>query len=102
MSSSLRIDTKIQRESEEIAYVVDSSNWGTSPSGVLVSAVVWDGSTWSDVSANILEGSASVDGNEITTPVVKNLVAGKAYRIMILFSAGGMVYEPFLEIHVEE
>jgi len=99
--SEREVAVKVQGEDEEIAYEFDVTNWGSNPSDVMVSAEVWSGGMWSDVSASVLEGSASVLGNVITLPVVKNLVAGKAYHIYFMFTSGGMVYDPYLTIHAE-
>jgi hypothetical protein len=95
------IDVKVQGENEKIVYEVDTTSWGANPSDVVISAEVWSGGMWSDVSGDVMEGSASVEGNVITLPVVKNLVSGKAYRINILFTSGGLVFEPYLMIHAE-
>jgi hypothetical protein len=99
--SEREVAVKVQGEDEEIAYAFDVGNWGSNPSDVVVSAEVWSGGMWSDVSEDVLEGSVEVEGNVITLPVVKNLVAGKAYRIYFMFTSGGMVYEPYLTIHTE-
>jgi hypothetical protein len=49
------IDVKVQGENEEIVYEVDTTSWGANPSDVVISAEVWSGGMWSDVSASVLE-----------------------------------------------
>lgn len=83
---------------EEIAYLLTTTPWGATPTSVTVKLYAWAGGTYTDVSTTCLSGSASVNGNVITTPVVKALVAGTNYRLEIKFTCTGNVFETFCEI----
>lgn len=89
-----------QRPAEAIAYTVDTARYGGSPTGVAVTLVevAADGAETDRSGAN-LDGSATVAGHVITTPRVAALVAGRRYRLQVLFTAGGSTWAPILYIH---
>lgn len=88
-----------QGEDEQIAYTIDTSPWGGSPSSLTV--VLKDGDT--DVSGTKLSGSASAASDTITTPVVQSLTAGKKYRLEVKWTDGNSnVLEAWGEIIAEE
>jgi len=75
---------------ETIAYTLTTTPWGSTPSSVSVVAKEADGT---DVSGDVLSGSASVASDVITTPTVQSLTAGKVYRLEIKFTTAGNVLE---------
>jgi len=86
-----------QGEDEEIAYTLDTSNWGGSPSAITVTAYdVTD--EYEDVTATVLSGSASTAGDVITLPVVKSLTRGHLYQVHVKFTTGGQVMEAVVPI----
>lgn len=87
-----------QGEDEQIAYVLDTTPWGGSPSSP--SVVLKDGDT--DVSSVNLSGSPSVSDDDITTPAVISLTAGRRYRLEIKFTISGNVFEAYGDIIGEE
>jgi hypothetical protein len=88
-----------QRPNESVAYTVDVSEVGSSPSVDSVTAYENDGGDWTDKTATVLNGSASVSGDVITTPLVESLTDGLRYHIIIKYTIGGETYEDFFEIH---
>jgi hypothetical protein len=81
---------------EQIAYTLTTTPWGSSPSSV---SVVIKNAAGTDVSATCLSGSASVNGNIITTPVVKSLTADAQYRLEIKFTCSGNIFEVWADIY---
>jgi hypothetical protein len=82
-----------QGVNEKIAYLLTTTEWGSSPTDVVVSLYDQDG--FIDVSATKLLGSASVAGDVITTPLVIDLVEGHHYWIGVRFTVNGNTFEPF-------
>lgn len=77
-----------QGTDEDISYQLDTSPWGGSPTSVEVVVYEVDGNTFTDVTATVCTGAASVNGDMIILPSISNLEAGKTYRVEILFSCG--------------
>ena len=91
----------VQGEDEAITYTLATTAWGSSPSAVVVQAYdVTDGG-YVDVSGEVLSGSAAVVGDVITLPVLLGLAAGRVYRVEVRFTAGGNVFECWLELRGE-
>ncbi len=89
-----------QGEDEEIAYNLTTTPWGSSPGSVVVKAYELDGT---DVSSTVLNGTASVAGDVITTPAVRSLTDGTVYRLEIKFTDGdGNIWEPYFYINGQE
>ncbi len=84
-----------QGVNEEIAYTLNTLPWGGSPTSSTVA--IFD-SEDADVSSVNLQGSPSVDGNTITTPIVKDLTQGERYRMEIRWVNSGNTLEAFLTI----
>ncbi|MHA2264512.1 MAG: hypothetical protein ACXAEN_19125 [Candidatus Thorarchaeota archaeon] len=86
-----------QGEEEQIAYTVDISNWGSTPTSPSVKAYdIQD--NYNDVSGTVLSGGPTIAGDVITTPVVQALTAGKEYRIEVKFTLAGNVVEAYFFI----
>ena len=91
---------QVQGIDEQVAYTITTTPWGTTPSAVAVKAYnVTTGFT--DVTATVLSGAASVIGNVITTPLVKSLTEGTLYRIEVKFTCSGNILECYFEIQAE-
>lgn len=86
---------------EQIAWNLVTTAWGSNPTDPVVT--LWDlsGAEPEDVSATLLSGTASVDGDTITTPYVLGLTPGRLYRLEVQFTCSGNVFEPYVEIQAE-
>jgi hypothetical protein len=92
----------VQGQDEKIAYSITTTPWGSSPADVAVSIYRVTAGAYEDVSDDCLEaGSPQVVGDKITTPRVIGLTPGELYRLEIRFTAGGQVFEPYIEIEAE-
>jgi hypothetical protein len=90
-----------QGEDEIITYKIDITQWDSSPTTPQV--VVKRVSDNANVTSTVMPtGSASVSGNIITLPAVRNLVNGETYRIEVKFTASGNTYETYFFILAEE
>lgn len=84
-------ETKTQGEDEAIAYQIDVSPWGTSPTGVSVTVFdVTDKATkadWTDVTTTVMPtNTPSVVGNMITLSKLRNLTDAHVYRLEVKFT----------------
>ena len=96
MSDVAYLGSTTQRPDEDIAYTVDVSNVGSSPTVNDVKA--YQRSDGSDVSDTVLTGSATVSGDVITTPKVGSLTDAVTYQIEVNYTISGNVYEDMFEI----
>jgi len=78
-----------QGVAEEIAYTLDTSEWGCEPTGLGVTISKYGVDCSSDC---LSTDSPSASGNIITTPLVKNLEANKQYRLDIQFESSGNTF----------
>jgi hypothetical protein len=90
-----------QGDAEKIAYQVDVTNWGASPSSPSV-GVLDESQNNLDVTTSVTSGSPSVSGNIITLPVIQSLVIGHLYRVEVTFIIGGSTEECYFEIQCED
>lgn len=90
---------QVQGVEERISYVIPTTPWGSSPTGVVVKG--YDTTDMSDASSTIFFGSASVSGDNITTPAVVSLTEGRTYRIEVKFVSGGDTFEFYFMIKCE-
>lgn len=86
---------------EEIAYKVVTTPWGGTPASV--SVVVKDTSNGNNVVTGLVmpAGTASVVDDDITLPLLKNLVIGHKYRVEVKFSSSGNTFEPYFYVTAE-
>jgi len=79
---------KTQRIGESVAYQFYTTPWGSTPTSLTVE--VWDvtSSPEEDVTATVLLGSASADGDLVTCPNLYNLSENHRYRLDVYFDAG--------------
>ena len=80
---------KTARVNEGITWTLDTTKWGTSPTPGSVTAT--NRVTDADVTADVLTGSATADGNVITLPKFLSATVGQ-FRLIVEFSAGA--YDP--------
>lgn len=86
---------------ESIAYTLDVSAVGSSPSAVAV--VVKDMTNGAVVTTTVMPtGSASVSGNVITLPALKFLTAGVLYRVEVKYIIAGNILESYFYVQGQE
>lgn len=92
---------QLQGEDETVVYTLTTTPWGTSPSSE--SAKIWevDGDTYTDKTSTNMTGSASATNDVITLPGVHSLTAGTLYRVEVLFTCSGNIFEAYAEIQAE-
>lgn len=87
----------IHGDDEDIAYTLDTSPWGGSPSSVSV-VVKLNGQNM----AGLLTGSPTVDGDVITLPKISGLTAEAKYRLKIKFTTSTNVVEAWADLIGQE
>lgn len=86
---------------ESIAYTLDVSAVGSSPSSIAV--VVKDVTNGTTVTATVMPtGSSSVSGNVITLPALKLLTAGILYRVEVKYTINGNILESYFYVQGQE
>jgi hypothetical protein len=97
MPRQLQLGREEQRPDEHVAYQLTIDSSYASPSTPV--STLWDvtESTAVEVAAK-LSGSAAINGQVFTSPLVIDLVAGQTYRLEFKFTSGGSVFEPYLII----
>lgn len=90
-----------QGEDEQIIYTLTTTPWGSTPTSP--SMVVKDvtGGSSTDVSADVTSGAMSTSGDVLTLETIQSLTADKIYRVEVLFTAGGSVFEAYFHIDAE-
>lgn len=88
---------------EQIYYLLTTTPWGSSPGAVSVAAYDYSQATdaYTDVTATVLSGAASVSGDVITLPVLKSLTEDHLYRVEIKFTCSGNVFEAYVWVQAE-
>lgn len=103
MSREFRESPVKQGVDEEITYTLDTSAWGSSPTGVTVK--VYDVTTLPkvDVTATVMPvNSPAVSNDIISCSPLKLLTVGHAYRIEVKFASAGNVFEAYGIVQAEE
>ena len=90
-----------QGEDETIVYTLTTTPWGSTPSSTAAKIYEVDGDTLTDKTTTQMSGATSVLGDVITLPEVTALVAGTLYRVEIVFTCSGNVFEAFAELQAE-
>lgn len=85
-----------QGEDERVAYRLNTTPWGTSPSSPTV--VLYDVDN-ADVTATYMTGSPSASGVYITCPILHSLVDGAQYRMEIKWVDSGNTLETWVDIY---
>lgn len=106
MSSSVRevIESPVEQgEDEVIPYVIDTTNWGGSPTllNVAVKRRQRNG-TWVDVTASTTSGDGVVSGDFVATPNILNLIAKNTYRVEVLVGIDDRQEECYIVIRATE
>lgn len=94
--------TQYQGEDESIAYTLNVSAIGSSPSSV--SAVVKSvaGSVMTVVTATVMPTNVpTVDGNVITLSPLTALTAGVLYRVEVKYSIDGNILENYFNVQAQ-
>lgn len=100
ISRVVREGLQVQGVDEKIAYIITTTPWGSSPTSVSVKGYDVAAGAYTDVTTTILSGSASVIGDNITTPIVQSL-ATHLYRIEVKFVCSGNTFEAIILIQGE-
>jgi hypothetical protein len=91
---------QVQGIDEVIAYSIDVSNWGSSPTSV--SAVVKQVSDGTDITTTVMNPNApSVATDTITLSPLDTLTEGEVYRVEVQFDIGTNTFECFFYVHAE-
>ena len=90
-----------QGEDETLVYTLTTTPWGSTPSATAAKIYAVDGDTLTDKTTTQMSGATSVLGDVITLPEVTALVAGTLYRVEIVFTCSGNVFEAFAELQAE-
>ena len=95
MTISLEVVEGVQPQSasEEVAYSITTTPWGTGPTAVAVTAFQVGKPDVNVTSTVFPTNSPSVNGDIITLSLLKNLVKGNSYRIEVKFTCGSNVFE---------
>ena len=90
-----------QGQDEALVYTLDVSPWGSAPTGVQVKVYDITGGSYTDESATMLSGAASVTGDEITLPELSGVEANHNYRLEVKFTIGSNTFEAWCRIKGE-
>ncbi len=90
-----------QGEAEVIAYTLTTTPWGGSPSSE--DASIWEvvAGIFTDVTADKMTGSASVNGDVITLPPIKELASVSMYRVFVDFTISGNKFRAYARLEGE-
>ena len=101
-SREIKEGLQSQGVDEKIAYTLTTTPWGSSPSneGAAIFSVL--NGPFTDVTDTNMTGDPSVDGDIITLPVIDTLIAGTMYRVEVLFTCSGNVFEAFAYIKADK
>ena len=90
-----------QGEAEEIVYTLTTTPWGSTPSSTAAAIFSVVGDTYTNLTTTNMTGVTSVTGDVITLPTIHSLTAGTQYRVEVLFTASGNVFEAVALIKAE-
>lgn len=91
--------TLYQGEDERIAYTLDVSNVGDSPTAQSVSVYQVDGLTFTDVESTVMPtNTPTVSGNIITLSLLRDLTNGKTYQVEVKFTITGNIFEHYFRV----
>ena len=89
---------QVQGTGETIVYTLTTTPWGTSPGSTSAKIYEVDGDTYTDKTSTSMTGSTSVTNDVITLPSIHTLSAGTLYRVEVLFTCSGNIFEAYAEI----
>jgi hypothetical protein len=90
-----------QGQDEALVYTLNVSPWGSDPTGVQVKIYDITAGAYTDMSATMLSGAASVSGDDITLPELSGVVANHNYRLEVKFTIGDNTFEAWCRIKGE-
>ena len=94
----VREGVQIHHESDEIAYVITTTNQTSSPTLPVVVEII-DLQTQRDVKATVMpSGSPTVSSNDITLPIIKLLRADHKYNVWVKWTDGSEIKEVMLPL----
>lgn len=90
-----------QGEDEAVAYTLDVSRVGNSPTSV--SVTVKNATTGEDVTDEVMPTNMpSVSGNVITLSHLRNLTKDVIYRVEVKYTIAGNTFENYFFVHGQE
>jgi len=103
MSNKREIKENIipQGEEESIVYTLTTTPWGSTPTSTAAAIFTVVGDTYTNLTTTCMTGSTSVTGDVITLPSIHSLTAGTLYRVEMLFTCSGNVFEAVALIKAE-
>ena len=90
-----------QGADESIVYSLTTTPWGSTPSSTAAAIFTVVGDTYANLTTTNMTGSTSVTGDIITLPAIHSLTAGTQYRVEVLFTSSGNVFEAVALIKAE-
>ena len=99
MADILEVSEGVQLQSadEELSYTITTTNWASTPTSPTF--IAWDLITGGTVTATVFpSGTASLNGDVISLPLLKSLTKGHTYRVEVKFTAGGSIWEPYFRV----
>ena len=87
-----------QGEDESVAYSIDVTNYGNTPTSPAVDVFDEDDLSTSVKSTVMPTGSPSVASNVITLPALTALTDGQTYRVEVQFTLSGNLFEVFFRV----
>ena len=90
-----------QGADETVVYTLTTTPWGSTPTTTAAKIYEVDGDTLTDKTTTQMTGATAVTDDIITLPAVTALVAGTLYRVEIVFTCSGNVFEAFAELQAE-
>lgn len=97
-SREIKEGTQSQGTEERVAYNLTTTPWGSSPTDEVAAIFSVLNGEFTEVTDTNMTGVTSVAGDIITLPVIHSLVAGTMYRVEVLFTCSGNVFEAFAYI----
>ena len=94
-SREIKEGLQSQGSEERIAYTLTTTPWGSSPTNDAAKIFEVVAGVYTDVTTDKMTGITSVAGDIITLPVIHSLIAGMMYRVEVLFTCSGNVFEAF-------
>ena len=90
-----------QGADETIVYSLTTTPWGSTPSSTAAAIFTVVGDTYTNLTTTCMTGATSVTGDIITLPSIHTLAAGTQYRVEVLFTASGNIFEAVAMIKAE-
>jgi hypothetical protein len=90
-----------QGADETIVYTLTTTPWGATPTSTAAAIFTVVGDTYTNLTTTCMTGATSVVGDVITLPSIHTLTAGTLYRVEVLFTSSGNVFEAIALIKAE-